>query len=89
MLLNIYTSGIETSGTQLGTSQDYIVVKNVAGTTTLVHNTNIKQHYSTGGLAITITANNTADTLQIKVTGTANAMRWVSYVTGTELFFAI
>jgi hypothetical protein len=88
MLLNVYTSGIETTGTNVASSQDYVVIKNVAGTTTLVHQSNIKQHYSTGGLAVTISAINGTDSLQIQVTGTATTMRWVSYVTGIETLYA-
>jgi hypothetical protein len=88
MLLNIFTSGIEITGNNVASSQDYVVIKNVAGTTTIVHQSNIKQHYSVGGLAITISANNATDSLQIQVTGTATTMRWVSYVTGTETLYA-
>lgn len=88
MLFNIFTLGIETSGTEIASSQDYVLVKNVAGTSTLVHQSNIKQHFSTGGLAITISVDNTTDTLRIQVTGTANTMRWMGYVTGVEVTFA-
>jgi hypothetical protein len=88
MLFNIYTLGIEQDGAPVGSSQDYVVVKNVAGTTTLVHSNTIASHYGAVGLAVTITANNTTDTLQIQVTGTNNAMRWVSYVNGVELLYA-
>lgn len=88
MLLNILTSGIETTGTEVATSEDYVVIKNVAGTTTLVHQSNIKQHYSTGGLAITISADDTNDVLRIQVTGTATTMRWMAYVYATEILYA-
>jgi hypothetical protein len=88
MLLDVFTSGIETTGNNVASSQDYVVIKNVAGTTTIVHQSNIKQHYSAGGLGITISANNTTDSLQIQVTGTSTTMRWVSYVTGIETLYA-
>jgi hypothetical protein len=88
MLLNIYTIGIQTNGANVGSSQVYVVIKNVAGTTSIVHQQVIEQHFDAGALAITISANNTTDTLQIQVTGTANTMRWVSYVNGVELLYA-
>jgi hypothetical protein len=88
LLLNVFTSGIETTGNNVASSQDYVVIKNVAGTTTLVHQSNIKQFYTAGGLGITISANDTKDSLNIQVTGTATTMRWVSYVTGTEILYA-
>jgi hypothetical protein len=88
MLLNIYTIGIETDGAPLGSSQDYVVIKNVGGTTSMPHQNVIADHYGVVGLAITISPNNTTDTLQIQVTGTANTMRWVSYVNGVEILYA-
>jgi hypothetical protein len=88
MMLNINTVGIETDGAPVGSSEDYVVVKNVAGTTSIVHQNVIASHFGVGGLAITITSDDTTDTLQIKATGTNNPMRWVSYVNGVELKFA-
>ena len=88
MLLNVLTLGIEQDGTPVASSQDYVVIKNVAGTTTLPHVSTIASHYGAVGLAVTITANNTNDTLQIQVTGTNNPMRWVSYVYGVEILYA-
>jgi hypothetical protein len=89
LLVNVFTSGIETSASnKTASSQDYVVIRNVAGTTSIVHQHNINQHFDTGGMAITISANDTNDSLQIEVEGTANDMRWVSYVTGTEVLFA-
>jgi hypothetical protein len=88
MMLNINTVGIETDGTPVGSSQDYVVVKNVAGTTSIIHQNVIASHYGVGSLAITISANNTTDTLRIQVTGTNNAMRWVSYVNAVEVLYA-
>ena len=88
MMLNINTIGIETDGAPIGSSQVYAIIKNVAGTTSITHQNVIADHYGVGGLAITISANNTTDTLQIQVTGTANTMRWVSYVNGVEILYA-
>ena len=88
MLLNILTSGIETTGTNVATSQDYVVITNVGGTTSIVHQSNIKQHYSAGGLGITILADNTNDVLRIQVVGNANTFRWMSYVYATEILYA-
>jgi hypothetical protein len=88
MLLNILTSGIETTGTNVATSQDYVVISNVGGTTSIVHQSNIKQHYSAGGLGITIIADNTNDVLRIQVVGTATTMRWMAYVYATEILYA-
>lgn len=88
MMLNINTIGIETDGTPVGSSQVYAIIKNVAGTTSIIHQNVIADHYGVGTLAITISANNTADTLRIQVTGTNNPMRWVSYVNGVEILYA-
>jgi hypothetical protein len=88
MMLNINTIGIETDGAPVGSSQVYAIIKNVAGTTSIIHQNVIADHYGVVGLAVTISANNTTDTLQIRVTGTANTMRWVSYVNGVEILYA-
>jgi hypothetical protein len=88
MMLNINTIGIETDGAPIGSSQDYVIIKNVSGTTSIVHQNVIASHFGVGGLAVTITANDTTDKLQIAVTGTALTMRWVSYVYGVELLYA-
>jgi hypothetical protein len=88
MMLNINTIGIETDGTPVGSSQVYAIIKNVAGTTSIIHQNVIADHYGVGTLAITISANNTTDKLQIQVTGTNNPMRWVSYVNGVEILYA-
>jgi hypothetical protein len=88
MMLNINTIGIETDGAPVGSSQDYVVVKNVAGTISIVHQNVIADHYGVVGLAITISADNTTDTLRIQVTGTNNPMRWVSYVNAVEILYA-
>jgi len=88
MMLNINTIGIETDGAPVGSSQVYAIIKNVAGTTSIIHQNVIADHYGVGGLAITISADNTNDTLRIQVTGTANTMRWVSYVNGVEILYA-
>ena len=88
MMLNINTIGIETDGAPVASSQVYAIIKNVAGTTSIIHQNVIADHYGVGGLAITISADNTNDTLRIQVTGTANTMRWVSYVNGVEILYA-
>jgi hypothetical protein len=88
MMVNINTIGIETDGAPVGSSQIYAIIKNVAGTTSIIHQNVIADHYGVGGLAITISANDTNDTLRIQVTGTANTMRWVSYVNGVEILYA-
>jgi hypothetical protein len=88
MMLNINTVGIETDGAPVGSSQVYAIIKNVAGTTNIIHQNVIADHYGVVGLAVTISANNTTDTLQIQVTGTANTMRWVSYVNGVEILYS-
>jgi hypothetical protein len=88
MMLNINTIGIETDGAPVGSSQDYVVVKNVGGTISIVHQNVIASHFGGGGLDVTISANNTTDTLRIQVTGTNNPMRWVSYVNAVEVLYA-
>ena len=88
MLLNILTSGIETTGTNIATSQDYVVISNVGGTTSIIHQSNIKQYFTAGGLGITIIADNTNDVLRIQVVGTATTMRWMAYVYATEILYA-
>jgi hypothetical protein len=88
MMVNINTIGIETDGAPVASSQVYAIIKNVAGTTSIIHQNVIADHYGVGGLAITIIANNASDTLRIQVTGTANTMRWVSYVNGVEILYA-
>jgi hypothetical protein len=88
MLVNILTLGVKSDGSAVASSYDYVIIKNVGGTTTIAHQSNIKQHYDAGGYAITIAANDTDDTLEIKVTGlVGETLRWTSWVTGVELAY--
>jgi hypothetical protein len=90
LLCTVLTFGIRSDGGQVATSYDYVVIKNVGGTTSIVHQNNISQHYDAGGYAITISADNTNDALQIAVTGAAGeTIRWVSYVTGNSIVYGV
>ena len=85
MLLDIYTLGVRNNGSDMISSQDFVIISNVAGTTTIRDKQNIKA-YTTGTYFINITANDTTDTLQIGVTGAAGqTVRWSSYITGLEM----
>jgi hypothetical protein len=66
-------------------------IKNVGGTTELIGSiTSIgTDHESSGGLDVTITADNTGDYLNISVTGLASTtLRWVGVVRATEVEIA-
>jgi hypothetical protein len=90
LLCTVLTFGIRSDGGTVATSLDYVVIKNVGGTTTIVHQSNIKQHFDAGGYAITISADDTNDALQIQVTGAVGeTIRWVSYVTGNAIVYGV
>lgn len=64
------------------------LVKNIGGTTTIVGSPTVTQTYADSGAsawAISITADNTNDAIQITVTGQASkTIQWTAYVVGPE-----
>jgi hypothetical protein len=82
--------GIKSDGSAVANYVRSVVIKNVGGTTSLVGSvetigTDIEDNAST---AVTITANNTNDALQIDVTGiTSETWRWVAVVEGLEIAY--
>jgi hypothetical protein len=80
-------SGFSTSGTKVGIYQRSISIKNVGGTTTLVHSSTIStDHEDDPTWAVSITANNTTDSLQIACTGsTGDTVRWVAVFRGLQI----
>jgi len=89
MLVTVLTMGIRDNGDSAASAMDYVLIKNDAGTTTMVHCANIKQHYDCVGYSIAITGNDTDDTMDITVNGDAGeTLRWISHISGVETKFA-
>ena len=82
--------GIKSDGSAVANYVRRVVIKNVAGTTSLVGavetiGTDIEDNASTD---VAITADNTNDALQINVTGiAAETWRWVAVVEGLEIAY--
>jgi hypothetical protein len=90
LALNVITVGVQTtSGVATAYSEDSVLIQNIAGTTTIVNQTNIAQDYSPGTLAVVITAGSSPSRFVVTVTGlTATNMRWMSYVKANQVIFA-
>lgn len=88
-IINI--TGIEDDGKEAAHYLRKIMIKNVAGTTSLVGSVRVisTDTETTASMDVTITADNTNDALDIKVTGLiGTAMNWVCHVTGIEIAYA-
>ena len=80
-------SGFSTTGAKVGLYQRSISIKNVAGTTTLVHSSTIStDHEDDATWNVTITADNANDSLEILCLGSAgDTVRWVAVFRGLEI----
>jgi hypothetical protein len=80
-------SGFSTTGAKVGLYQRSISIKNVGGTTTLVHVSTIStDHEDDATWNVTITADNVEDALQILCLGSAgDTVRWVAVFRGLEI----
>ena len=80
-------SGFSTTGAKVGLYQRSISIKNVAGTTTLVHSSTIStDHEDDATWNVTITADNVNDSLEILCLGSAgDTVRWVAVFRGLEI----
>jgi hypothetical protein len=80
-------SGFNTTGTKVGLYQRSISIKNVAGTTTLVHVSTIStDHEDDATWNVTITADNATDSLNIACLGSVgDDVRWVAVFRGLQI----
>jgi len=80
-------SGFSTDGVKVGLYQRSISIKNVAGTTTLVHSSTIStDHEDDATWNVTITGDNATDSLNIACLGSAgDTVRWVAVFRGLEI----
>jgi hypothetical protein len=80
-------SGFNTTGAKVGLYQRSVSIKNVGGTTTLVHSSTIStDHEDDATWAVTITADNATDSLNISCTGSASdTVRWVAVFRGLQI----
>jgi hypothetical protein len=86
LLLNVLVQGFDQAGVESATIQKYLVVKNVAGTPSLVHQDTIKSHYTNGALAINTPLNPINDSILVQVNGlNAVNMYWTAYIFGVEV----
>ena len=80
-------SGIKSDGSEVALYQRSISIKNIGGTTTLVHSSTIStDHEDDPAWDVTITADNVNDALQISCLGAAgDNIRWVAVFRGLEI----
>ena len=80
-------SGFSTTGAKVGLYQRSISIKNVGGTTTLVHSSTIStDHEDDANWNVTITADNATDSLNISCLGSAgDTVRWVAVFRGLQI----
>lgn len=80
--------GSKSDGTAVATYMRKFAIQNVGGTTALVGSVETIGTDVDAGTAVTITADNTNDAVQIAVTGVASeTWRWVAVVYGVELAY--
>ena len=78
--------GIKSDGTATAIYMRQVAIQNVAGTTSLVGSVNTIGTDTAAGTSISITADDTNDSLKIEVTGiTSETWRWVATVEGVEV----
>ena len=86
LLLNVFVQVFDQAGVESASIQKYLVVKNVAGTPSLVHQHTIQSHYTNGSLAINTPINPTNDSILVTVNGlNAVNMYWTAYIFGVEV----
>jgi hypothetical protein len=80
-------SGFSTTGAKVGLYQRSISIKNVGGTTTLVHSSTIStDHEDDATWSVTITGDDATDSLNIACLGSAgDTVRWVAVFRGLEI----
>jgi hypothetical protein len=80
-------SGFSTDGAKVGIYQRSVSIKNVGGTTTLVHSSTIStDHEDDATWNVTITADNATDSLNILCLGSAgDTVRWVAVFRGLQI----
>ena len=80
-------SGLETTGAKVGLYQRSVSIKNVSGVTTLVHSSTIStDHEDDATWAVTITADDASDSLNISCLGSAgDDVRWVAVFRGLQI----
>ena len=88
---NILTVGVElTTGVAAAFSEKSVLIENIGGVTTLLHQSNIAQleHETNALLNIQISAGSSPSRLVVQVTGlAATNMRWMSYVKTNQILF--
>jgi hypothetical protein len=88
--LNIKILGVQTNGTGMAEYNKRVIVKNLAGTSSLVSSVDITTPYEPNAStdATVSVDNGSPDTLRISVTGiSGEAWRWVAVVDGIEMLF--
>ncbi|NDG86228.1 MAG: hypothetical protein EBX52_14460 [Proteobacteria bacterium] len=86
----IQITGINSTGADTLNYFKQVSIKNVAGTTTLIHQNVVGGNYRTNpAMDAVVSADNANSCLQIQCTGLAGqTTRWVAVVMGTELAYA-
>jgi hypothetical protein len=80
-------SGFNTTGTKNAVYQRSVLIQNVGGTTTLPHVSTISTDHETDATwAVTITADNATDSLNISCLGSLlDTVRWVAVFRGLQI----
>ena len=88
MHVTIHVLGSKSDGSAVASYMRQVTIKNVGGTTSLVGTVNAIGVDEVAGTALSITADNTNDSLKIEVTGIASeTWRWTASVFGCELAY--
>lgn len=84
----VHLIGSKSDGSAIAIYQRQVAIANVGGTTSLVGAVNTIGSDTAAGTSLSITADNTNDSLKIEVTGiAAETWRWVASVSGSELAY--
>lgn len=85
---NIFVTGSKSDGSSVASYQRQVTIKRVGNTTSLVGTVKTIGTDEAAGTSISITADDTNDSLKIEVTGiSGETWRWVGVIHGTELYY--
>jgi hypothetical protein len=82
LMLNVNTLGIDEQSNQSASCQDFVVLKRINDELKIVDSSRLTFYFTSNSLKVDIGVNNEKKSLEVKVVGNENKMKWVSYLTG-------
>lgn len=82
LMLNVNTMGIDEETNQSASCQDFVVIRRIKNELKIVDSSRLTFYFTSNKLKVDIGVNVDKSSLEVKVTGNENKMKWVSYLTG-------